>query len=174
MQNKIITLLVCSGVGLTNTSGSLSTIDNNFTSISKPVISYDFQKTQHSESLAKIAFNNISLSKEKVENLIFLNSLREYGENWDGEGALPFSEELIYAIEKTIIQLRLQPEIFPLQDGGIQLEYGNVKGKYLEFEIYLDNVNVYKISEEHKRSRYSFEFDFDKITREVNWFENRV
>lgn len=54
---------------------------------------------------------------------------------WDGEDGIPISSKAIQTAENLITQLRCVPEVFPLSDGGIQLEweYGD---NYLEIEIH--------------------------------------
>lgn len=38
-----------------------------------------------------------------------------------------------------VLKLHYQPEIFPLQDGGLQFEYDRDDGAYLEFEFHADD-----------------------------------
>ena len=55
---------------------------------------------------------------------------------WNGYGADPIERSLIYYAEHLIRSLGwLQPEVFPVPNGSIQLEYEKPDGSYLEFEV---------------------------------------
>lgn len=66
-----------------------------------------------------------------------LDSFHGYEKNWNGYDAEPISDKLIYFVKNLIFELDIIPEIFPVADGSIQLEYDQ-DGKYLEFQIYED------------------------------------
>lgn len=119
---------------------------------------------------------SITMNKDIADNLHILQRFLELKDNWDGEGAKCFDKRLIDFISGYVAKLSLQPEIFPLQDGSIQLEYGNVRDKYLEFEIFLDEtMNVYKIDRDKgKKAVANIACTFENLKREVDWFENRV
>ena len=46
---------------------------------------------------------------------------------------------ILEKVKDFIPKLYRQPEIFPLQDGGLQFEYDRDDGAYLEFEFHADN-----------------------------------
>lgn len=85
-------------------------------------------------------------------------------DNGDGEGACGFSEEFIEFVSNILVHLEIQPDVFPLQNGNIVLEFGNVKNKYLEIIISPQKqMNIYKKdgmgnTEKHSHIPYSLEF----------------
>ena len=80
-------------------------------------------------------FNN-GISKEKYESLLRINEIRELQDDWNGNGARKFSDELIKRVEKIVMGILRQPLIFPTAQDSIQLEYEKDNGDYLEFEIF--------------------------------------
>lgn len=82
--------------------------------------------------------------KELNSNLKKIWSFDKLEKNWDGYGAMPFSKELIFRVQAFLKKLPVQPEVFPTGRESIQLEYGHENGGYLEFEIYLDRIDMYQ------------------------------
>lgn len=61
----------------------------------------------------------------------------EYTDNWNGYGAKAFDPVFLNQVLNGIISdLKPQPEIYPLPDGGLQLEWEKSNGEYLELEIH--------------------------------------
>lgn len=89
----------------------------------------------------RISKNDITFTSKEAEKLwdawMTLDSFHNYKRNWNGYDAEPFSDKLIYFVKNLISELDIIPEIFPVADGSIQLEYDQ-DGKYLEFQIYED------------------------------------
>jgi len=81
----------------------------------------------------------------KIRNITKLYEYSQLGDDWDSEGAKPFSTELIYLAWGKILNLEIQPKVSPTMRESIQLEYEKDNGDYLEFEIYEDSIDVFEI-----------------------------
>ena len=87
-----------------------------------------------------------------------LSSIRDFKDNWNGNGAPAFSDSLIDKIETLIEGLDIQPEIFPTALGTIQLEYDNSRKDHMEIEIGEDDIaEIYLI-------RFNGEEVYDNIS----------
>ena len=97
-------------------------------------------------------------------------------DDWDGEGAKSFNKDFIDFVSAIVMELDIQPDIFPLQDGSIVLEFGNVRNNYLELTLNPTRLlNIYKKDESGNRSREnSIMFSMPRIVQEVTEFGNRV
>ena len=81
---------------------------------------------------------NVNLSepdRKQQYNLTKLQRIAQLKDNWDGYGAEHFSEQLINHANSLIRRLYIQPEIFPIADGSLQIEYEKDNGDYLEFQF---------------------------------------
>jgi len=94
-------------------------------------------KTEVSEEI-------LNLSKH-VDNINKLHKYSQFGYNWNLNGAEPFSKELINIVWEKINGLEKQPNVFPAACGCIQFEYSGDNGNYLEFEIYENRIEMFKI-----------------------------
>jgi hypothetical protein len=97
-----------------------------------------------------IADLNISKMLKIIENLNKLHGYSQFEHNWNDNEAEPFSKELINLAWKKINDLEIQPQIFPVACGSIQFEYEKNNGDYLEFEIYADRIEVFKITDKNE------------------------
>lgn len=73
------------------------------------------------------------------------NRVQEFSsleENWDGNGALPFTDKLIKTVEKILKQIKYSPEVFPTERQSIQLEFEKSNDDYLEFEVFENKIVV--------------------------------
>ena len=96
-----------------------------------------------------------SIHRSLQQNIERLRSFLNLAPNWNGYDACTFSADVIDSTIKTIKKLSLQPEIYPLSDGRVQLEYSRKNGMYLEFEINPDNsINVYRINSDSSETEY--------------------
>lgn len=70
--------------------------------------------------------------------------------------------------------LPVQPEIFMIDDESVQIEFGNVRNRYLEFVLYSDNTMDYfkkgNNPEETKEKR-AIKYDKNFISKEVALFQ---
>ena len=86
----------------------------------------------------------VNLSKH-IDNINKLYKYSLYDYNWNLNGAEPFSKELINTAWEKINGLAIQPNVFPTACGCIQFEYSGDNGNYMEFEIYEDRIEMFKI-----------------------------
>jgi len=108
----------------------------------------------------------------KIKNIEKLNEFLDLRENWNGNNAKPFKEEVIDKCIDLINLLSIdnQPEIFPTARNTIQFEYDN-KNKYLEFEISEKSIDGFFSSENIEKTFISISFKtfFNKITEFYLW-----
>lgn len=105
------------------------------------------------------------------ENLRKLEQISLLADNWDGNGAKAFDKQLVAKVKDLIGALGVQPEIFPLSYGSIQMEYTKEDGSYLEFEINLnDTWDVFKVNENGEESAFSVAANAEEINKVVKSF----
>ena len=112
-----------------------------------------------------------SATVELLENLEKLESFLNLPENWNGNGAKPFSFELINYVIEILCRLPKQPQIFPTAENSIQLEYDNPDGSYLEIEVFEDVIQVFFL-DKNKRE-YEFKTntcDYNSLRRVVGQY----
>lgn len=103
---------------------------------------------------------------DQSENFRKLDDLSTFGENWNGYGANAFSTGLINRIRALLIDLPVQPELFPTARESIQLEY-DVGENHIEIEVFDNNeVKVLSMIGVGKFTHESFSYD-EKAIREV-------
>lgn len=73
-------------------------------------------------------------------------SFQELKENWNDNGAKPFSQVLLQDASKLLLSLSScpEPEIFPTATQGIQFEW-ETKTAYLEIVLYETEITVFAI-----------------------------
>ena len=74
-------------------------------------------------------------SKELINNLNKLNEIQQLPRNWNGNGARRFPKKTIKKAKSLLIDLNLQPQVFPTANNSIQIEFDGENGAYLEFQI---------------------------------------
>jgi hypothetical protein len=84
-------------------------------------------------------------------NLKKINEMYKFEEGWDGYDANPISKEILDLTKSLLKRIKMQPEVFPVATGGIQLEYekGN---NYLEIELCENSLSLFMINEKDKDS----------------------
>lgn len=82
-----------------------------------------------------------AMREDLHNNLIRISEISELEDNWNGNGAVPFSAELIEKAKAIVYGLVHQPSIFPTACKSIQLEFNNSLGDYLELELFEDGRN---------------------------------
>lgn len=106
------------------------------------------------------------LNHAQQENLRKLEQISLLADNWDGNGAKAFDKQLVAKVKDLIGALGVQPEIFPLSYGSIQMEYTKEDGSYLEFEINLnDTWDVFELNENGEESVFSVAADAEAINK---------
>lgn len=107
---------------------------------------------------------------KKNENMNKLHSISKLKENWNENGADPFSDKVIDNAYSFINaeNLKYQPDLFPTGRDSIQAEYELENGDYLEVEIYDDHFDLYikKGVVEEERGKVTL----NEIIRMVNGF----
>jgi hypothetical protein len=124
-----------------------------------------FNYSNYKEGVILDEKDPLSRNMEKISLISTLS------DNWNGNGASPFSKELISKIKGIIYYLEYQPEIFPTACDSIQLEYEKDNGEYLEFELFEnENLVVYRVDKDGFASTKEYEFDIQKVNKEIKSF----
>ena len=92
-----------------------------------------------------------------------LTRIGEMKENWNGYSSEPFSHDFISFIKEEIRKLEIQPQIFPIADGKLQLEYDRNDGGYLEFEVSPADMENIK---DNKPANIEFYYEYNKEQEE--------
>lgn len=91
-------------------------------------------KTYNNSKNAGIGVAHMYIGEDLRDNLDQLNMIEQFEDDWNGEGASAFSKDLVMKVRDIILNLKLQPEVFPTARDSIQFEY-YIDGRYLEFEV---------------------------------------
>src|SRR5690554_1248365 len=65
---------------------------------------------------------------ELQQNNKILDQISHLEENWNGYGAQPIADKIIYKVKSILPNLKKQPAIFPTGRNSIQLEYEKDNG----------------------------------------------
>lgn len=102
-------------------------------------------KSQMTSTISgNIKNNTIRLDKLK-RNKKILSSLSSLSENWNGYGSQSFNPYLVNKVEHTIVNMDMQPNLYPTGRNSIQLEFEKHNGDYLEFEVFEEETHLYSI-----------------------------
>lgn len=116
------------------------------------------------DGMAVDTMKNLEMHKRLID-------FRSLTNNWNGNGARPFSEKLIKKSSDIFYMLPFKPDVFPTARNSIQFEYEKTNGAYLEFEIFEDHIGIYQILPDGKEREYSIKSgDKDEITKLVKGF----
>ena len=106
------------------------------------------------------------LNHAQQENLRKLEQISLLADNWDGNWSKAFDKQLIAKVKDLIGVLDVQPEIFPLSYGSIQMEYEKEDDSYLEIEINLnDTWDVFELNENGEESAFSVAADAEVVNK---------
>lgn len=106
------------------------------------------------------------LNHAQQENLRKLEQISLLADNWDGNGSKAFDKQLIAKVKDLIGVLDVQPEIFPLSYGSIQMEYEKEDDSYLEIEINLnDTWDAFEVNENGEESAFSVAADAEVVNK---------
>ena len=73
-----------------------------------------------------------------------LNLMSNFKDNWDGQGAVPFSKEVIEKAKKLIETLQFrQPTVVPTTYGSVQIEFEKSNGDYLQINVFNDDYSIF-------------------------------
>lgn len=115
--------------------------------------------------------HGIVLNDELLFNLRKLSEIRSLKDGWDGNGASAFSTKLIEKVNRILLFLDVQPEVFPTADDSIQLEYDGPNKSYLEFQIFeTDDIEVFCINRDGSEKEWSIKSDIKSLNGVVKDF----
>lgn len=113
-----------------------------------------------------------SFSKDKIiSNKKKLKRYKSFSENWDGFNSLPINENVIKNVENFISELEYQPKIFPLSEGGVQVEMEFSDDLLYEIEFYEKKIIAFIVNEGEE---YEGEIDFKELLSLLRNFENHA
>lgn len=125
----------------------------------------------YSSTFTSIPQKYIVEEKRKSINLQKLKDLEKLEYNWNGNGAEPFTTEVLNNANYIYHNIIREPKIFPTGRKSIQFEYEKNNGDYLEFEIFHDRVEVYmEVSEEEKEITIPLINVVKKVNEVINEF----
>jgi len=98
-----------------------------------------------------------------------LDMISQLEPNWNGYGAEPIPSSAIDSMRDILGALTYQPEIFPTASPGIQFEYDNKNGDYLEFELFDGIIECYLKKKDGNEKEFCVS-TVDEINKVVNEF----
>lgn len=105
------------------------------------------------------------------ENIETLESFLTLPENWNDNGAMPPSKELVNKMKGIVSVLPIQPEIFLTARDSIQFQYEKDNGDYLEFELFEDGkLGMFKIDSNNNEENKTIKADIEFIIKVVDEF----
>lgn len=117
--------------------------------------------------ITMISEGEMIMDPMKIRNIQRLKEIEKLPMNWNENGAQPFSYELIKICRNILNILPEQPEIFPTAANSIQMEYEKENGEYLEFNVYMDRINVFKVDAFENEEEYSLGIQEEKALGKV-------
>lgn len=95
------------------------------------------------------------LLTKREENMKVIDKIALLEENWNGNGANKFSEELISNAKMLISNFSIQPDVLPTARDSIQMEYEKDSGDYIEFELFKNGqLKVFTFSNHQFNTEY--------------------
>lgn len=105
------------------------------------------------------------------KNIKKIAEISALGNNWNGNGARAFTEELLSKITSVVVALTRQPELFPTPANSIQFEYDGPNDSYLEIEIGASRIaEVYRINRDGSEEFFDVNVEANDINRLVAAF----
>lgn len=147
----------------------------NMTHMEDPWKMTDFQSVI-SKLLIKNYFSthhkDIVVRDDMVENIEQLKEIGKYPSNWDGEGAVAFSDDFIQELIDLISILKIQPDVGATGRGSIDFEFGSIKPhqKYMDFEIFEDQRKVHMFKKDQLDKTIEKEIEMEDINGEIQQF----
>jgi len=116
---------------------------------------------------------SVLIDERKVENLKIIDEIKNLKDNWNENGALAFSNEIIDKVKSLVLSLTFQPYIYPTANESIQFEYENERGDYIEFELFEDGkLKVFYLrSDKFAQTNYIDISSFDKVV--IDFYEGK-
>jgi hypothetical protein len=102
----------------------------NSYSASSVVCTLDWGQISNTSSL------EYNIEKDKLKsNLHKLTEFSSYKDNWDGYTGKRISQEVIKTAKAIVRRLNIQPQIYPISAGGVQIEYYKDDSNNIEIEL---------------------------------------
>lgn len=101
-------------------------------------------------------------------NSVF-NYIKSLEDGWGGKETKKFDIDFVNAVERIVSGLNIEPKVFPLFQGGIQIEYEE-NNKYLEFEFSVEKLKEQKVTAFCKWNNRETTFDVigEDLTESIN------
>ena len=141
--------------------------DNIFLSTRNNMLAEAFPT--YNEDISKLELNSLNIGQRPTqeENLTALAEMYDLDADWFD----PIDRDLLAKTEGMIYALNVQPEIFPVPNGHIQLEYDTEDGRYMELELFPDRqVRMIVMQNTSKPIHKVFGLDVNKINQVVEMF----
>lgn len=103
-------------------------------------------------------------------NIEIINSFANLPQNWNDNGATPFSTSLIHAATRLIQDLEYQPEVFPTGRASILFEYGKPSGEFLSLEVFENKIETFFVP--NNETQTLGHCDIVELRRIVNEFHD--
>ena len=166
----VICATVCSFTMLT--SGTV--VNNCFTDIEPiPILGEASSSTDNIYRVngSVLLSNIITITNQLKENLNKLEEIQRLPDNWNGNNASAFSDSLISRVKDILLEISIQPEVFPTAADSIQLEYEGEDGSYLEFQIAdKESADVFLIDTAGEECEFSVKCSTAEIEKVVSKF----
>lgn len=115
--------------------------------------------------------SELTVDNAKVKNLVKLHQIGLLVDNWNGDGAKAFQDTLVSAARSIVMNLDIQPEVFPTGNNAVQLEYDGPNASYLEIELREGtNADVFTIDREGNERYTTVPFSAKAINELVDHF----
>ncbi len=107
------------------------------------------------------------------------DNIRDLPDNWNGNGALAFDEDLLDFAEEVVSSITLDIDIFPTANSSIQIEYHDMScvftDIYFECEVFIDRIELYYTNGDDKHYEVVSRGDnhIDKLLKFINTYLNK-
>lgn len=167
-NGQVMVLNSCSNSSYIQYDKDRTTIFQSFT----PNFGISFDIPGYSNiKYTKVGEKRVVISEETKCNLDKLSEIAALEDDWNGNGAGKFSEELIDKVRNIIIFLDIQPEVFPTACGTIQLECDKADGSHMEIEIGEETeAELFIVDNSGQERLLKISSDAETINREVCGF----
>lgn len=112
----------------------------------------------------KINMNNYNTNE-------ILESFLTLPKNWNNNGAMTPSKELVNKMKGIVSVLPIQPEVFLTARDSIQFQYEKDNGNYLEFELFENGkLEMFKTDSNNNEESKSIKVNIEFILKTINEF----
>ena len=122
---------------------SYVSIENNIRHLDTPIIipTTPASNTVYNDGTITITvagLRGFTMNNPLQKSIKTLEEISQLRDNWNENGAEPFSDQIIKRCISLVEKLSTQPDIFPTAQKSIQFEWYTPFGNYLEIEIFED------------------------------------